>query len=272
MESKSLKIGRKTRKGENKMKVGIKLIPWAPDEQECMDRFFTTGITEMTLYKKLHKINPHRTYEAMMRRLRQMRTDGWSRDKENALAKLKIGYLDIEATNLNANFGYMLSWYIKEEGKNLYDFAVIKKAEIFNYEFDKRLVKELLVALKKYDVLYTHYGSDRRFDVPFIRTRAYAHGLQDGLPNYMEKFIMDTYPIAKNKLKLHSNRLGAIAEAVGVTDVKKTALSSKQWFLAMAGHPGALKYIVDHNKKDVQLLERVHKKLRIVERPIYRSI
>jgi len=254
------------------MKKGIKLQAWAQDEQDCMDRYFATNITEMTLYRKIHKLNPKRSYEAMMRRLRYMRDDGWTRNKEECLKKLKIGYLDIEATNLNANFGYMISWYIKKEGKNEYDSAVIKKSEIFSYDFDKRLVKELLSALKNYDVIYTHYGSDRRFDIPFIRTRAFAHNMEKDIPRQMEQFIMDTYPIARNKLKLHSNRLGAIAEAVGVSDVKKTPLSSKQWFMAMAGHPEALKYIEIHNKRDVQLLERVHKKLKCVERPIYRSI
>ena len=249
-----------------------KMMYWTNEEQKKMEKYFNSGVTEMTLYKQLHKINPKRTYEAMMRRIRKMTADGWKKDKDVALEKLRIGYLDIETTNLKGNFGYMLSWYIKKEGKNEYDFSVITKKEIMEYKFDKRLVEELLVAMKNYDVLYTHYGSDRRFDVPFIRTRAYAHNLEDGLPNNMEVFIMDTYPIARNKLCLHSNRLGSIAEALGVDNVKKTPLSSKKWFMAMVGEPDALNYIVTHNKRDVQLLERVHKKLRKVERPIYRSI
>jgi len=245
---------------------------WTDDEQVLMEKFFSTNITEMTLYKKLNKINTNRTYEAMMRRLRRMRDAGWVRDKDLALKKLRIGYLDIEATNLKANFGMILSWYIKKEGKNEYDYAVITKKEIFNYKFDERLVKELLEALKNYDVIYAHYGSDWRFDIPFIRTRAYVHNMEDDLPDNMEMFIMDTYPIARAKLKLHSNRLGVIAETLGVANVKKTPLDAKKWTLAAVGHPEALKYIALHNKRDVQLLERVHKKLRKVERPAYRSI
>ena len=159
---------------------------WTQKEQVVMEKYFCSGITEMTLYKKLFKLNPHRTYEAMTRRLRKMRTDGWERDKDKAFKHLRIGYLDIEATNLNANFGYMISWYIKKEGKNEYDFSVIKKSEINNYDFDKRLTKELLAAMRNYDVLYTHYGADRRFDIPFIRTRAYAHGVEEDIPSYME--------------------------------------------------------------------------------------
>ena len=91
---------------------------WSQDEQDALDKYFVTSITEMTLFKRLHKINSKRSYEAMMRRLRQMRDNGWVRDKEQVLKKLRVGYLDIEASNLNGNFGYMLSWYIKAEGKN----------------------------------------------------------------------------------------------------------------------------------------------------------
>jgi len=248
------------------------MIRWSVSEIEAVKRYFNTQITEMTLFKRIHILNPNRTYEAMMRRIRYMRDDGWSRTKTNMLKTLRVGYLDIEATNLNGNFGMMLSWYIKKKGKREYDSAVIKKSEIFDYSFDKRLVKELLEAFKNYDVLYTHYGSDRRFDVPFIRTRAYAHGLENDLPDYMDKFLMDTYPIARNKLKLHSNRLGSIADAVGVKNVKKTPLSPQTWQLATAGEAKALAYIELHNKRDVEVLEAVHTKLEKVERPIYKSM
>lgn len=245
---------------------------WTIEEQEQMDKYFTTNITEMTLYKRLHNINPNRTYEAMMRRLRRMREQGYVRNKDVAIKKLRIGYLDIEATNLNGNYGFMLSWYIKTKGKNEYKHSVIKKGEIYNYSFDKRLVEELLEALKHYDVLYTHYGSDWRFDIPFIRTRAFRHSIEDKLPDNMEKFIMDTYPIAKSKLKLSSNRLGTIAELLGIKNVKKTSVDPDVWERAIAGDPKALEYVRDHNKKDVQILERVHSRLEKVEKPIYRSM
>ena len=125
--------------------------------------------------------------------------------------------------------------------------------------------------MKNYDVLYTHYGSDRRFDIPFIRTRAFVHGMEDKLPRYMEQFIMDTYPIARNKLKLYSNRLGAIASTLKIKNIK-TSLDPNIWVLASVGHPESLNYIVDHNKKDVILLENVYKRLRKIDKPIFRSI
>lgn len=247
-------------------------MDWTKKEQELLEKYFTSNITELALYKSLYKINPRRSYEAMTRRLRDMKSKGWIKDSQKSLSQLRIGYLDIEATQLKANFGYMISWYIKKRDHNEYDYSVITKDEIFRYDFDKRLVLELLTAFKKYDILYTHYGADGRFDIPFIRTRAYDFNLQHLLPPYMDIFLMDTWPIARNKLALHSNRLDVIARAVGITHVKKTPLNERTWRLASVGHKDSIDYIVDHNKKDVQLLEQVHKKLECVERPIYRSI
>jgi len=192
--------------------------------------------------------------------------------KETSLSKLRIGYLDIEASDLDGDFGRVLTWYIKPRGSKKYDYSIITKKEIFDYEFDKRLILEFLEAIKKYDVLYTHWGVDRRFDIPFLRTRALRHGILDQFPRRFEKFIMDTWPIARNKLRLHNNRLDSIADACGIRGVKKTPLSARTWELGAEGHPESLKYIATHNRHDVILLEKIHRKLECMENKIYRSM
>lgn len=245
---------------------------WSEEEIALLEKYFSSTMGELALYMSIQAINSNRTYEAVMRQIRKYKANGYEKGREKALKKLRVGYLDIETTNLAANFGYMICWFIKEGGKDHYDSGIITKKEIFDYEFDKRITKELLEAMSHYDILYTHYGSDRRFDVPFIRTRAYRWELENLLPDRMEQFIMDTYPLAKYKLRLHSYRLGSIAAALGVKNVKKSVLDPEKWELARVGHPASLAYIYDHNKKDVQVLERVHQKLKKVERPIYRSI
>jgi len=242
-------------------------MEWNEKEMVVINRFFKSNINELTLYKQIFGINPKRTLKAVTSKLERLRKEGYEKKGANALKKLRIGYLDIEATQLAADFGYIISWSIKDKGKNYYDSAVITKKEIFNLEFDKRVVRELLEAMSRYDILYTHYGSDWRFDVPFIRTRAYKHNLEKLIPKNMELFIRDTYPIAKAKLKLHSNRLGSIAEALGIKDVKKTPIDSDKWIRAAVGDIASLKYVAIHNKRDVQLLERVHNKLSVIERP-----
>lgn len=247
-------------------------MQWSQDEEHIIAQHFRTTWTTLTTYKRINDINPHRTYDAVANKIRRWKRNGWEKKAEAAMKKLRIGYLDIEATDLNADFGFLLSWYIKPRGSKKYDYAVITKKEIFDYEFDKRLVEELLEAFKNYDVIYTHWGRDRRFDIPFIRTRALVHGLHEKLPRRFEKFVMDTWDIAKNKLKLHSNRLDSIADACRVRGVKKTPLSGKIWQLAAVGHPESLEYIAKHNRHDVILLERVHRKLESMENKVYRSM
>jgi uncharacterized protein YprB with RNaseH-like and TPR domain len=242
-------------------------MEWTKAEDKLIEKFFNSSTTELTLYMNLHKLNPHRTFEAMTRRLRTWKEKGWTRVKDKAFGKLRIGYLDIEATALNASFGYMLSWYIKTAGVNEFKFGVITKDEIFNETFDRRIVEELLVALNSYDVIYVYYGGDWRYDIPFIRTRAFCHGLEHLLPKYMEKFFVDLFPLVKSKLRLYNNRLATVIEAVGIKNVKKTPLSPKMWCLAAIGNKRALEYIALHNKRDVQTLERVHKKLQRLQRP-----
>lgn len=251
----------------------VKRMNWSNEERELLQKHFNTKWTQLTLYQKIHKINPFRTYESITRELRRMREKGgFVRDSETALLKLRIGYLDIEATNLVASFGHMLSWYIKRRGKNEYDCGVITPAEIRGGEFDRRITKELLEAFKNYDILYAHYGGDRRFDIPFIQTRAIIHGFGKDLPQPMERFIADTWVICRNKCKFHSNRLDAVALTLGVRNVKKTELNPDIWMRARTGDKTAIEYVALHNKRDVQLLERVHRKLEPVERRTLRSI
>jgi len=254
------------------MKNSMQNHPWTKQENSLVDKYFRTNMNELTLFTKLIKINPLRTFKSITRKIEDMKADGNIKDREKTLNSLKVGYMDIEATQLVGNFGIILSWAIKEKNKKEIAHDVVNKKELFNGTMDKRVVTSLLKELDKYDVIYAHYGSERRFDYPFIRTRAYKHGLQNMLPKKNTQFLLDTYDIAKNKLKLHSNRLDAIAEAVGITKVKKTPLSGDIWNKATYGDNKALKYILDHNIKDVKLLEAVHKKLEPIEKKMYRSV
>ena len=66
--------------------------------------------------------------------------------------------------------------------------------------------------------------------------------------------LVDTWRIAKKRLKFHSNRLDAIAKSLGCP-YSKTALDGNKWIDASAGDKKALKYIVHHCKMDVLVLE-----------------
>ena len=113
----------------------------------------------------------------------------------------------------------------------------------------KQMVAELGTSTKTYvGEGFLCHNSNGRCDMPYLRTRALKHGLV--FPKHGEIYFSDTYPMAKNYLRLHSNRQDCISEALrGVTI--KTRMSPDTWINAVIGFKKeSLKYILDHNIKD----------------------
>lgn len=172
----------------------------------------------------------------------------------------KVGFLDIETSNLDANFGIILTYCIKVLGKKTILTGTVKKADIAKYPADKTdtgVVKQLVTDMLKFDRIVTHYGS--RFDIPFIRTRALYDGLE--FPQFGSIRQDDTWIMSKHKLKLNSNRLDTIARTIlGKTD--KTHIEFSNWIAGTRGDEKAISYILEHNKFDVTDLEKIWLKLR----------
>lgn len=170
---------------------------------------------------------------------------------------LKVGYFDLETSNLKADFGWIISWCIKHADEDKFESYVLKKRDYRSQTRDKQATLELIKTLGKFDKIVTFYGS--RFDIPFARTRALIHNLQFIPPK--TKLHLDLYYHVRSKLKLSHNRLGSCGEALGL-ETEKTSISSKVWSNAgLAYDKKALEYIFDHNKKDTVLLEELHKVL-----------
>jgi uncharacterized protein YprB with RNaseH-like and TPR domain len=167
----------------------------------------------------------------------------------------RIGILDIESSNLNASFGYIISYCIKELDGNIIE-RVITEKEIRDGVMDKNLVQELIEDLQKFTRIITYYGM--RFDIPFIRTRAVRHGLD--FPLYRAINHTDIYFTMKHKFKIHSNRLGAVCEFFDIP-AKDHMLKPDIWQAAMAGNKAALEYILQHNREDVDSTELLYKKV-----------
>jgi uncharacterized protein YprB with RNaseH-like and TPR domain len=178
----------------------------------------------------------------------------------------KVGFLDIEASNLKANFGIMLSYCIKVRGKDEILCDVINKKDMSN-GLDKRIVKNCIDDLRKFDRIVGHYST--KYDLPFIRTRALILGID--FPFYGEINHTDVYYMARHKLCLSSNRQGVIAEAVLGEDIK-TRIEPKYWIPALQGDPESLAYILDHNKRDAIQLEGNYEKLECFVRRVNKSI
>lgn len=167
----------------------------------------------------------------------------------------RIGFFDIETTNLNAPYGYIISYCILSN-----DGVLVKRAitsvEIKNGIYDKHLCRQFIKDCEQFDRFVGHYSV--RFDFPFIRSRCVKHGL--GFPEYTSKYHIDTWFILRSKFKLHSNRLEAACDFFGI-ESKKHRINSDIWNAAQTGKKSAIEYVLQHNIEDVVSLSKVWEKI-----------
>lgn len=180
---------------------------------------------------------------------------------------LRIGYLDIESDGLVADFGTMLTWCIKEKGGNVAS-SIITKDELFNGVLDKRLVNDLVNEIKKYNIIITYYGTG--FDIPFTRAKSLHYdidfpslisteGVRGGVKVLPQIYHWDLYYLVKSKLCLSRKSLDNVCDYLGIKG--KTPIDKEFWRQAKYGDPLALKYVLDHNVGDVNILEELHDRL-----------
>lgn len=180
-------------------------------------------------------------------------------DNEN----LRAAYLDIECTNLDADFGQILSYAIKPQGQVRVISALIEARTL---DDEKKLLEKFIEDIAPFNVWITYYGTG--FDIPFLRARFMYHGLS--FPGYGAARHIDLYYVARGRMKLTSRRLARVSEFLGIEG--KTPLKGDMWVRAALGDRQALGYVLDHNIADVEVLEQVHARLEKYMRPIRRSI
>ena len=226
---------------------------WSDEEIVILHQYEKTAKSAFVLYQECKKAGYDRTYKAVTRKIESL---GFRKPKRYVTGhEIKIGYLDIESTGFSANIDVMLSWCIKGRGKKKVAGAMITREELMSGKSDKRITKELVDEMNKYDVLCTYYGT--RFDIPFIRTRSLFHG--NDFPLYRQMSHKDLYYVVRSKLKLHRSSLMAATEFFGIEG--KTRLKPDVWKKARWGDAKSLKYIYQHNIADVEILELLHRKL-----------
>lgn len=210
-----------------------------------------------TSYRRLSEIifqecGTERTINAIDK---QVRNKNLLRNYQKLTHGKKVGHLDIETSQLNASFGFIISWAIKVDGTNKIisdrlteeDFRVTDKLNT-----DRRVVFSLTDALKEFDIVTTYFGD--YFDIPFIRSRCLKHGRQ--FLEYGSLHHIDVWKLAKRNMKLHSHRLEAVAEHLGVNS--KTKLKPATWARGTMGDMSSIKEIYVHNREDVITLEKVY--------------
>lgn len=173
----------------------------------------------------------------------------------------RILLLDIEATNLDADMGFLLcvgyKWFGQERVNvtSLLDYPDAFGKDPTN---DKYVLRALHPLMVEADLIVAYYGKEYRFDVPFINTRMLWHRLPV-LPTTTR--IVDLYDVAKRDLKLHSRRLASVLDLLQASS-EKTKLSGRIWIRAAAGHKPSLRYVINHCFWDVKLLEEAYVGLR----------
>ena len=230
---------------------------WSKQENELIH--FLRG--KNVPYKKLPRYFDGRSQDAIRNqawKLKNQASRDWMKDEI-------VAAFDIETTDLKANVGFCLSWYmVMTNGKEV--GACITRREIMNGKTDERIIKEFLKALKEIDVLVGYYSTG--FDIPFMRTRAEIHGLD--FPSFGTVKHFDLYYLIRNKFSLTRKSLRVACEALGLD--KKGHCDIKVWNAARIGNAEAIAEIYDYNKQDVfitmELFERVKKYRKITRKSI----
>jgi DNA polymerase III epsilon subunit-like protein len=166
--------------------------------------------------------------------------------------------MDIETTNLNADFGTVLCGVIKPRERK----PIIFRADHENPHWhtkrsdDSAVVKAIVQELDQYDIWIIHNGA--KFDLPFLRTRLLKFGLQP----LSSKKLIDPVLLARNKLRMSYNSLEQIANHMGCNT--KTEVRPDEWLkAALDGDRKSMGYIVQHCVEDVLTLEKVATELKV---------
>lgn len=153
--------------------------------------------------------------------------------------------------------GYMLCYTAKWLGSKDYIYDSIFNYGGFKYKptDDYKIAVSAWKLMNEADIIIAHNGD--HFDLKWFNTLFIKHGLK---PVSTYKSI-DTLKAAKNHFKFLSNRLDYIARTLGVGEkLKHEGISL--WIKCMKGDKDAWKKMEMYNKRDVQILENVYKKLR----------
>jgi hypothetical protein len=126
-------------------------------------------------------------------------------------------------------------------------------------ESDKHIIEEIVPIMNASDEIVAHYGDG--FDVPWIRTRALYHGIVTGIWK-----TVDTHAWAKKHFLLPTNKLDDIAKYLEIGS--KLHTEYELWrLITFHADKMSLDKMVEYNKHDVELLEKVWEKLQAYAPP-----
>jgi DNA polymerase III epsilon subunit-like protein len=119
---------------------------------------------------------------------------------------------------------------------------------------DRRIVEHLCNVVREADIVVGHNGD--KFDLKWLKGRAIFHDL----PPVNHVKTIDTLKVARRYGRLLSNRLDYLGHLL--LGEGKLHTSPGLWMRCLEGDLDALKEMLDYNKVDVELLEKVYLRYR----------
>lgn len=167
----------------------------------------------------------------------------------------RTAIIDLETSNLKADYGILLTYCIKPLGSDNILKGVISKSDIKKGrkgDEDRRIVTDCIRDMAKFDKVVGYYS--KRFDLPYLRARAVNMSVP--FPFYGSIQHIDVFDIVKNRFCMsRKSQEVACRFLLGHTD--KTHFDGSIWRDAARGDQKALRKVLEHNIFDVTDLEKL---------------
>lgn len=122
-------------------------------------------------------------------------------------------------------------------------------------ENDRQVVQAIWDLLNEADIVIAHNGD--KFDIRKVNARFVFHGMSPPEPYQ----TIDTLKVARKYFAFNSNKLTDIGEHLGLGKKVETG-GFELWKGCMQGDKKSWKKMIEYNKQDVNLLEKVYLELR----------
>lgn len=183
---------------------------------------------------------------------------------------MKIVAFDIETTDLRANMGVMLcasflhivppgyySNHRRTPTKPYTLYMTRDKALPYDPNPDEELAVSVRDELEKYNLVVTWNG--KMFDVPFLNARLLFHGERRA---HLQWHLDLMYQAGGTQNRIGGRALATVQQFLGVPQEEgKTRLEWDVWKAAGLGDVSALKKVMRHCEKDVEVLSMAYWKL-----------
>jgi len=170
-----------------------------------------------------------------------------------SIVKPKICFMDLEATALDADVGYLVGGgFMDEKGRFRWFYADVPSKE-------KETLSLIIEYLARHHIVFTWNGS--KFDLPFLATRSVKHNLRAELvyrPTHLDlaEFIRNYFKLSFVNL-YHVARFLNIAKDVSVEGIDVPSLYLK----AIKNDKRAAMRIKNHCRDDLEVLRNIYFKI-----------